>query len=74
MRKPIVTSQSRLKMRVTKTVEFYETISLEDVDINTIDDNDDPAIAIPRRVDQLAALLNCSEEEAQQILFAYNDR
>lgn len=71
-RAPVVAMQNRLKIRMTKTVEFYETVSLDtDIDLDTIDEGGDPAETIPRRVEQLARMLGCSETEAQRVLFSY---
>ena len=64
-------NQSRLKVRVTRTVEFYDTTSLDELDVNTVSETGDPAIDIPRRVEQLADMLGVSEAVAQRILLQY---
>lgn len=64
-------NQSRLKVRVTKTIEFYDTTSFDDVDVNTVSETGDPAIDIPKRVEALADMLDVSEAVAQRILLQY---
>lgn len=62
------TMQNKLKVRITKTIEFYETVPMDDVDENIASETGDPAVDIPRRVTTLAHLLGCDEGTAERIL------
>lgn len=75
---PVIHAQNRLKVRVTKIVEYFEAsiddsklVPMEDISLSTIDEGGDPAETIVRRVEQLAELLGCSETEAQRVLLNY---
>ena len=63
----------RLKVRVTKTIEFFDTdaIRIEDLDINVPAESGDPAVDIPRKVEQIAEILGVSEAVAQKILLTH---
>lgn len=66
--------QNRLKVRVTKTIEFFEPISLEEVEPDIVDDLGDPAEVIPNKVTELARILGIEEAVAERIYLEHTDR
>lgn len=65
---------NRLKVRVTKTVEFFEPISLDEVDPDIVDDLADPGEVIPNKVTELARVLGVDEAVAERIYLDHVDR
>jgi hypothetical protein len=60
---------NRLKVRITKTVEFFEPISLDEVEPDLVDDLADPNEVIPRKITSLAQILGVDETTAQRMYF-----
>lgn len=67
-------THNRLKVRVTKTIEFFEPISLDEVDPDIIDDLGDPGEVIPNKVTELARVLGVDEAVAERIYLEHSDR
>lgn len=67
-------TENRLKVRITKTVEFFEPVSIEELDPDVIDDLGDPAVDIPNKVTELARLLGVDEATAQRVYLEHSDR
>lgn len=60
-----------IKRQRIERIEFVSLTSIAEEQIDMLDDAHEPFNELTRRIELLAELLNCSEEEAEHLLFSY---
>lgn len=60
-----------IKRQRIERIEFVSLTSIIEEQIDVSDDTHEPFNELTRRIELLAELLNCSEEEAEHLLLSY---
>jgi len=60
-----------IKRQRIERVELVSLTSIIEEQIDVLDDAHEPFNELTRRIELLAELLNCSEEEAEHLLLSY---
>lgn len=60
-----------IKRQRIERIELVSLTSIIEEQIDVLDDTHEPFNELTRRIELLAELLNCSEEEAEHLLLSY---
>ena len=60
-----------IKRQRIERIELVSLTSIIEEQTDVLDDTHEPFNELTRRIELLAELLNCSEEEAEHLLFSY---